>query len=61
MPPLLETLALGKIYSILEAPEWSDWIPIRVLGRGGRWVRQTRGEIPSVHVYCDEEKGTMWI
>jgi hypothetical protein len=36
MSPLPKTLALGKIYAILKAPGWNDWMPGSVPGRGGR-------------------------
>jgi hypothetical protein len=42
---------LVKIYLILEAPWWSDWMPRPVPGRGGRRAEQTSGEILSAHVY----------
>jgi hypothetical protein len=52
---------LVKIYSILGAPGWSDWMPGPVPSQGGRRAGQTDGEILSVHVYCNEEKVMMWI
>jgi hypothetical protein len=56
MSPLPETLMLGKIYAILEAPGWSDSMPGPILGRGGRRVRQTCGELLPAHVYCNKEE-----
>jgi hypothetical protein len=56
MPPLPETPVRGKIYVILEAPGWSDWMPGPVPGRGGRWVRQTGSKILPAHVYHNEEE-----
>jgi hypothetical protein len=52
---------LVKIYPILEAPRWSDWMPRPVPGRGGRHAEQTGGEILPTHVDCNEEKATVWI
>jgi hypothetical protein len=49
-PLLPETPALSKIYLILEALRWSDWMPRPVPGQGGRWVGQTGGEILPAHV-----------
>jgi hypothetical protein len=56
MSPLPETLPLGKIYAILEAPGWSDWMPGPVPGQGGRRVRQTGGVILRAHVYHNKEE-----
>jgi hypothetical protein len=56
MPLLSETPTLGKIYVILEAPGWSDWMPGPILGRGGRRVAQTSGEILHAHIYRNEEQ-----
>jgi hypothetical protein len=50
-----------KIYLILEALGWSDWIPQPVLGSGGRCAGQTGGEILPVHIYCNEENVMGWI
>jgi hypothetical protein len=55
MPPLLESLTLGKIYSTLEALEWSDSMHGPVSGRGGRWAGQTGSEILPTHIYRDKE------
>jgi hypothetical protein len=46
---------LGKIYVILEAPRWSDWISGPNLGWGVRRVGQTGGEIMPAHVYRNGE------
>jgi hypothetical protein len=56
MPPLSKTLAPSKLYAILEAPGWSDWMLGPLSGRGGRWVGQMGGEIWPVHVYRNEEE-----
>jgi hypothetical protein len=56
MPPLSETLTLGKIYAILEAPGWSDWTSGLISGRGERRVRQTGDKILPAHVYHNEEE-----
>jgi hypothetical protein len=56
MLSLPETLMRGKIYVIMEAPGWSNWMPETVPGRGGRRVRQTGGKILSAHVYHNEEE-----
>jgi hypothetical protein len=53
---LLETPVRGKIYAILEAHGWSDWLLGPVLGQGGRQVGQTGGEILSAHVYHNDEE-----
>jgi hypothetical protein len=58
MTPLPETLAPStpsKIFVILEAPGWSDWMSGPIPGQGGRQVRQTC-EIMSAHVYHNEEE-----
>jgi hypothetical protein len=55
MTPLPETLAPSKIYVILEAPGWSDWMSGPIPGQGGRQVGQTC-EIMSAHVYHNEEE-----
>jgi hypothetical protein len=52
---------LVKIYSILEAPGWSDWVLGLISGREGRRVGQIGDEILLAHVYRNEEKVTMWI
>jgi hypothetical protein len=56
MPPLSEALAPSKIYMILEAPRWSDWLPGHVSGRGGRQVGQIGGKIHPTHVYRNEDE-----
>jgi hypothetical protein len=56
MPPLSETPMLGKIYAILEAPRWSDWMVGPFPGHGGKRVGQTGGKILHVHVYYNEEE-----
>jgi hypothetical protein len=56
MSPLSETSTLDKIYAILEAFGWSDWIPRPIPGHGVRWVRQTGGEILLAHVYHNEQE-----
>jgi hypothetical protein len=56
MSLLPETSVLGKIYVILEAHGWSNWMLGLVLGWGGRWVRQTGGEILPVYVYHNEKE-----
>jgi hypothetical protein len=45
-----------KIYVILEAPGWSDWMPEPIVGRGGRQAGQTGGKIPPTNIYCNEEE-----
>jgi hypothetical protein len=45
---------LVEIYLILEAPEWSDWMPWPILGQGGRCAGQIGGEILPAHIYCNE-------
>jgi hypothetical protein len=39
-----------KIYVILEAPGWTDWMPGSIPGRADRWRN------PAYHIYCNEEK-----
>jgi hypothetical protein len=56
MPSLIETLAPGKIYVILEAPGWSDRMVEPVLGQGGRCVRKIGGKILPAHIYHNEEE-----
>jgi hypothetical protein len=48
--------SLGKIYSILEALGWSDWMPGPIPGRGGRRTRQTGGKILPAHGYRNEKE-----
>jgi hypothetical protein len=50
-----------KIYLILEACGWIDWMPIPIPGWGGSWAGQTSCEILPAHVYRNEEKVTVWI
>jgi hypothetical protein len=52
---------LVKIYPILEAPGWSDYMTEPVPGRGGRLAGWTGGEILPAHIYCSEEKVMVWI
>jgi hypothetical protein len=52
---------LVKIYLILEAPGWSDWMSRPVPSWGGRRGGQRGGEIMPSHVYYNEEKAMVWI
>jgi hypothetical protein len=56
MLPLFETLTRDKIYVILEAPRWSDWMPGPIPRRGGRQARQTGSKILPAHAYRNEEE-----
>jgi hypothetical protein len=45
-----------KIYVLLEAPGWSDWMPVPVPGRGGRRAKQTGGKILPAYIYRNKEE-----
>jgi hypothetical protein len=52
---------LVKIYPILEAFGWSNWMLGPILSRRGRQAEQTGGEKLPAHIYRMERKGTVWI
>jgi hypothetical protein len=54
-------MLLVKIYPILKAPGWSDWVSRPIPSWGGRHAEQTSDEIQLTHIYCNEEKATVWI
>jgi hypothetical protein len=56
MSPLSEISVLDKIYPIMEALGWSDWMPGPVLVWVGRRAGQTGGRILPAHIYRNEEE-----
>jgi hypothetical protein len=52
---------LVKIYLILGAPGWSDWVPRPILCWGGRRAGQTGGKILPAHIYHNERKDPVQI